>query len=25
VHRVGEILEGTAQLTIGAVTVGPHA
>ncbi|HEY9478410.1 MAG TPA: crosslink repair DNA glycosylase YcaQ family protein, partial [Microbacteriaceae bacterium] len=25
VQRVGEILEGAAQLTIGAVTVGPHA
>ena len=25
VQRVGEILEGTAQLTIGEVTVGPHA
>jgi hypothetical protein len=25
VERVGEILEGAAQLTIGAVTVGPHA
>jgi hypothetical protein len=25
VQRVGEILEGTAQLTIGKVTVGPHA
>jgi hypothetical protein len=25
VQRVGEILEGKPQLTIGPITVGPHA